>query len=92
MGSFYTEVSTQIPSMIAHKPWRVANGLCAFLLSESSNQMATTGGIQIKKQLGLSAIRADMAIGEEYESGVADQYYNPNSTLVQAQVNAHGEC
>lgn len=38
------------------------------------------------------AIRADMAIGEEYESGVADQYYDPNSTLVQAQTNVHGEC
>lgn len=38
------------------------------------------------------AVRADMAIGEEYESGISDQYYDPNSALVQAQINAHGEC
>ena len=38
-----------------------------------------------------SAIRADMAIGEEYESGFYDEYYDLNSDLVKAQANAHGE-
>lgn len=38
-----------------------------------------------------SAIRADMAIGEEYESGLYDAYYDPNNNLVKEQVNAHGE-
>lgn len=38
-----------------------------------------------------AAIRADMAIGEEYESGFYDDYYDPSSALVQAQINVHGE-
>ena len=38
-----------------------------------------------------SAIRADMAIGEEYESGLYDAYYDPNNNLVKEQVNAHGQ-
>ena len=38
-----------------------------------------------------AAIRADMAIGEEYESGLYDEYYAPNSNLVKEQVNIHGE-
>lgn len=37
-----------------------------------------------------SALRADMAIGEEYESGMFDSYYNPNDSRVVAQANAHG--
>jgi len=32
-----------------------------------------------------------MAIGEEYESGLYDEYYDPNSNLVKEQVNVHGE-
>ncbi len=39
------------------------------------------------------ALRADMAIGEEKrESGIFDQYYNPNSDMVKAQIAIHGEC
>lgn len=38
-----------------------------------------------------AAIRADMAIGEDAESGSYDQYYDLNSNIVQAQVAAHGE-
>lgn len=37
------------------------------------------------------AIRADMGLSEEIESGVTDQYYDLNSNIVQAQINAHGE-
>lgn len=37
------------------------------------------------------AIRADIAIGEEYESGVFDAYYNLNSDLVKEQIKYHGE-
>jgi len=38
-----------------------------------------------------AAIRADMAIGEEYESGFYDDYYDLNSSIVIAQATAHGE-
>ncbi|MDE6730076.1 MAG: hypothetical protein K2J71_04795, partial [Oscillospiraceae bacterium] len=38
-----------------------------------------------------AAIRADMAIGEEYESGIYDKYYDPNSSLVKEQAKEHGE-
>lgn len=38
-----------------------------------------------------AAIRADMAIGEDFESGFSDQYYNLDSESVQAQINEHGE-
>lgn len=38
-----------------------------------------------------SAIRADMAIGEEAESGYADQYYNLSGNLVMQQIQYHGE-
>lgn len=38
-----------------------------------------------------SAIRADMAIGEEYESGMYDDYYDPKSDWVQNQIAKHGE-
>lgn len=38
-----------------------------------------------------AAIRADMAIGEEYESGFYDEYYNLNSSIVREQAEAHGE-
>lgn len=37
------------------------------------------------------AIRADMAIGEEYQSGITDQYYDLDSDIVQEQVQYHGE-
>ncbi len=37
------------------------------------------------------AIRADMAIGEEYQSGITDQYYDLNSDIVQEQILYHGE-
>lgn len=37
-----------------------------------------------------SAIRADMAIGEEYESGYYDKYYDLDSDMVQEQVKYHG--
>ena len=36
------------------------------------------------------AVRADMAIGEEYESGFYDEYYDLNSSIVVAQRNTHG--
>ena len=39
----------------------------------------------------LRALRADMAIGEESESGGYDQYYDLSSSIVIAQKNAHGE-
>lgn len=38
-----------------------------------------------------AALRADMAIGEEYESGLFDEYYDLNSDIVQAQIAEHGE-
>ena len=38
-----------------------------------------------------AAIRADMSIGEEYESGFYDEYYDLNSDIVKGQANAHGE-
>lgn len=37
------------------------------------------------------AIRADMALGEEYESGIEDKYYNLEDSSVQSQKEAHGE-
>ena len=37
------------------------------------------------------AIRADMAIGEETQSGITDQYYDLNSDIVQEQVQYHGK-
>ena len=37
-----------------------------------------------------AAVRADMAIGEEDESGFYDHYYNLNDASVVAQANAHG--
>lgn len=37
------------------------------------------------------AIRADMAIGEEYQSGITDQYYDLNSDIVQEQILYHGQ-
>ena len=38
-----------------------------------------------------SALRADMAIGEGYESGGFDSYYNPHNIRVVAQANVHGD-
>lgn len=38
-----------------------------------------------------AAIRADMAVGEEYESGFYDEYYDLESSIVRAQAAAHGE-
>lgn len=38
-----------------------------------------------------SAIRADMGLGEENESGLADEYYNLDSDIVKAQAQEHGE-
>lgn len=37
------------------------------------------------------AIRADMALGEESESGIEDKYYNLEDSSVQSQKEAHGE-
>lgn len=39
----------------------------------------------------LRALRADMAVGEEYESGFYDDYYDLDSDIVRAQAEAHGE-
>lgn len=36
------------------------------------------------------ALRADMAIGEEYESGFYDDYYDLTSDIVQNQARVHG--
>lgn len=38
-----------------------------------------------------SALRADMAIGEEAESGFFDKYYDLEGDLVQEQIQYHGE-
>ena len=38
-----------------------------------------------------AAIRADMCVGEEYESGFYDDYYDLSSDLVQDQITEHGE-
>lgn len=38
-----------------------------------------------------AAIRADMSVGEEYESGFYDVYYDLDSSIVNAQAAAHGE-
>jgi len=38
-----------------------------------------------------AALRADMAIGEEYESGMFDDYYDLDSSIVQTQIQYHGE-
>ena len=37
-----------------------------------------------------AGLRADMAIGEENESGYFDEYYDLNGDLVQAQARIHG--
>lgn len=39
----------------------------------------------------LRAIRADMAIGEEYESGFFDEYYDEDGKMVKEQIEYHGE-
>ena len=38
-----------------------------------------------------SALRSEMGVGEEDESGFYDEYYDLESDLVQAQAAAHGE-
>ncbi len=38
------------------------------------------------------AVRADMAIGEDKESGYSEIYYNLNSSIVQEQIQYHDEC
>ena len=38
-----------------------------------------------------AALRADMLIGEEIESGYADEYYDLSSDIVQGQIAVHGE-
>ena len=38
-----------------------------------------------------AALRADMAVGEEVESGFADDYYDLSSDIVQEQIAIHGE-
>ena len=38
-----------------------------------------------------AALRADMAVGEEYESGLFDEYYDLDSDIVQDQIDEHGE-
>ncbi len=38
----------------------------------------------------LAALRADMAIGEEEESGYYDEYYDLSSAIVKNQVSEHG--
>jgi hypothetical protein len=38
-----------------------------------------------------SAVIADMALGEDDESGGFDQYYNPNNSLVKNQRSVHGD-
>ncbi len=38
-----------------------------------------------------SAIKADMQIGEEKESGYYDEYYDPNNKMVTDQAKVHGE-
>lgn len=55
---------------------------------------ALTDGWSTFDSYYMSAIRADMAIGEEYEVagiGVFDDYYDLDSSLVQEQVDYHGE-
>ncbi len=37
------------------------------------------------------ALRADMGIGEEYESGFFDKYYGLESSMIQEQIRYHGE-
>lgn len=37
------------------------------------------------------ALRVDMAMGEEADSGFTDQYYDLNSSIVRAQIDIHGE-
>lgn len=37
-----------------------------------------------------AAIRADMGTGEDDESGFCDEYYDLDSDIVQAQIDAHG--
>lgn len=38
-----------------------------------------------------AALRADMAIGEEVESGYTDVYYDLNSDIVKSQISIHGK-
>ena len=38
-----------------------------------------------------AALRADMALGEDRESGLFDQYYDLEGDLVQEQIRYHGE-
>lgn len=39
----------------------------------------------------LRAIRADMAIGEEYESEFFDEYYDEDGKMVKEQIEYHDE-
>ena len=48
-------------------------------------------GGTIKDKWYNRAIRADMAIGEEYESGYFDDYYDEDGKLVKEQIEYHGE-
>ena len=55
---------------------------------------ALTDGWSTFDDYYMRAIRADMAIGEEYEIagiGIFDDYYDLDSSLVQEQVECHGE-
>ena len=38
-----------------------------------------------------SALRSEMGVGEEDESGIYDEYYDLESDLVRAQAETHGE-
>ena len=39
-----------------------------------------------------AAVRADMVLGEDVESGLFEQYYDLESDMVQEQIRYHGEC
>lgn len=75
--------------------------LCAFTADESFNMFAAevlAHAVFVVDWKSIfpgwysRAIRADMAIGEEYESGMFDDYYDTESDWVQDQIINHGEC
>ena len=52
---------------------------------------ALTDWLSILDSYYSKALRADMAIGEDNESGIFDRYYDLNSDMVKAQIAIHGE-
>ncbi len=57
----------------------------------SSTKSVKNQSYKVTESFQNSSLRADMAMGEEDESGFTDGYYDLNSDIVQAQAEYHGE-